>query len=296
MARVPRILLLCAASLLPLSCGSSGGAPEVLLAPQNAAAAAGQGLAAVDLLTEMTDLVSVFLDAFEGSSCQTVPCGSGNVRLTLNDLAPEGQLSSGDSATFLFQACTFTLGEDTVTLNGRFTLRAETVTGAAPGPFSIGVSVTFQSLTVTGPDGLLSVDGGLLLEAGSTDGVEFMTAVSGSRFSAFVQEGGASKSVTLANFRLAQQYDEETGGYAGTLDAEITSSEIGGRITYATPVPFSGTGPNDPDDGSFVVTGASGSTLNVLVLDEVNVRILVDTDGDGEPEVTIDTTWDELRS
>ena len=61
-------------------------------------------------------------------------------------------------------------------------------------------------------------------------------------------------------------------------------------------MPFSGTGPNDPDDGSFVVTGASGSTLNVLVLDEVNVRILVDTDGDGEPEVTIDTTWDELRS
>jgi hypothetical protein len=44
-----------------------------------------------------------------------------------------------------------------------------------------------------------------------------------------------------------------------------------------------------------VVTGAGGATATLIAVDNVNVQILLDLDGDQTTDATIDTTWDVLN-
>jgi hypothetical protein len=39
------------------------------------------------------------------------------------------------------------------------------------------------------------------------------------------------------------------------------------------------------------VTGAEGGTVTLVALNETDVQLLVDIDGDGNTDVTINTTW-----
>ena len=71
---------------------------------------------------------------------------------------------------------------------------------------------------------------------------------------------------------------------------------LGGSIFYETTLPFTGTEPDDPDAGQLVLTGAEGASIVLNAIDIVNVEILVDADGDGTTDVTIQTTWDVMKN
>lgn len=77
---------------------------------------------------------------------------------------------------------------------------------------------------------------------------------------------------------------------SGTLD----SSDLGGAVDFSTPVSFEGFDNNFPSAGSLLVEGDGGTSARLTALDEVNVRIELDTDGDGAVDETIDTTWQAL--
>ncbi|MHC4491778.1 MAG: hypothetical protein ACYTDU_09165 [Planctomycetota bacterium] len=279
---------------LVIGCGSDGETfAPVTITSANAEMVAQQGVGAVDMLTQMSGMVEGYSDVFDNPSPQ-LTCDSGNANVVINDTGTPG-LSTGDSASFTFNACVLNGGGIPVTLNGTLSFEATEVTGAPPGPFSYVLTCSFNSFSINVLGATVIVNGGFVLELSSDDGDAFRSVVRGTYFSAYAQAGLQAFSGTISNFRLERNFTESTGAYLVDLQATVAGSQIGGEATFETTVPFTGTDPDDPDAGTLVVTGAAGATATLVALNNVDVQILVDLDGDGNTDATIDTTWAVLN-
>jgi hypothetical protein len=138
---------------------------------------------------------------------------------------------------------------------------------------------------------MFSINGGFTVSTSTADAETYLVSVSGDYFSAYAGVGGQAFSGTLRNFSLEVSENQTSGVYVMSLDAEVTGSELGGTVTYETMTPFSGTGEGDPGTGEMKVTGAEGGSVTLVALNETDVQLLVDIDGDGNTDVTINTTW-----
>jgi hypothetical protein len=102
----------------------------------------------------------------------------------------------------------------------------------------------------------------------------------------------------VSDFLTAQTVDTmaAAGSEPYTLSASgtINSTQVSGEIEYTTPVTFQGAGAMYPFAGQLLVTGANNGTVRLIALDETNVRIETDTNGDGTLESSEVTTWDDI--
>ena len=107
---------------------------------------------------------------------------------------------------------------------------------------------------------------------------------------------GTTSAVIMTNF--ASLHAQDTGlapfPYTQTSSGTVNSTMLSGIVSYSTPVDFEGSDVDYPSVGEFLVTG-NGSSARLIAIDSVNVRIDIDTDGDGATDDTIDTTWVELE-
>lgn len=106
-----------------------------------------------------------------------------------------------------------------------------------------------------------------------------------------------SSSETLRNYSTNQTID---GGmqelpYTMTASGTLDTTQLGGTVRYSTPATFTGEGLDYPSAGSLLVQG-EGSSSRLTAVDNVNVTIEVDTNGDGDIDNTINTTWVDLLS
>jgi len=292
---LPRATL---AAVICLVIGCGGSDPEtfapVTITSANAEMIAQQGVGATDVLTQMSGLVEGYSQVFDNPSPQLVPCDTGSGNLVLNDVGAPG-LSTGDSASMTFYACVFDGDGIPITMNGNLSFTATEVTGTAPGPFSYALTCSFDSYSVSVLGITVIVNGGFTLELSSADGDAFQSVVHGDYFSVYAQAGAQAFSGTISNFRLERNFTESTGAYLVDMQATVAGSEIGGEATFESTIPFTGTDPNDPDAGTLVVTGAAGATATLVALNNVDVQILVDLDGDTVTDATILTTWAVLN-
>jgi hypothetical protein len=106
-----------------------------------------------------------------------------------------------------------------------------------------------------------------------------------------------ASSETLTNFQNNQTVDISVAlaePYTLAASGTLASSQLSGSISFTTPVTFQGAGATYPFAGEMLVTGANGGLVRLIALDETNVRIETDVDGDGTLESTEDTTWDDI--
>jgi hypothetical protein len=89
----------------------------------------------------------------------------------------------------------------------------------------------------------------------------------------------------------SQQIPTYMRSSSGTLD----STQLSGVIRYSTPVTFQGIGSDFPNAGEFLVQGAT-SSLRLIAENNTDVSIEIDSDGDGNVDQTIETTWAELMA
>jgi len=290
---LPRATL-AAVLFLVIGCGTDGETlGPVTLTSANAELIAQQGVGAVDTLTQMSAMVEDYSSVFDNPGAQILPCDTGDANLFISDTGDPG-LSQGDFARFTFVNCVNGADSIPVTMNGVLEFTATEVTGTPPGPFSYALTCTFTNFSISLLGATVTVNGGFTLELSTDDADSYTAVVYGNYYSVHAQAGQQSYWGTISNFRLERTYTESTGAYLVDLMATVAGSQIGGEATYETTVPFTGIDPDDPDAGTLVVTGAGGATATLVALDNVNVQILLDLDGDETTDATINTTWDVL--
>ena len=119
--------------------------------------------------------------------------------------------------------------------------------------------------------------------------------------SPFIRAGSSGSSMTtdssvssdtIANYQSSQTVDGNlqtlpyTLSASGTLDTTL----LDGTVSYSTPLEFSGEGNSFPSAGVLLVRGTN-STARLIAVDDVNVTIELDVNGDGVVDDTINTTW-----
>lgn len=222
---------------------------------------------------------------------ETVPCTAGGSITISGELADPATLSPGDTISTVFANCDEGQG---VIVDGTFAFTVNVFEGDLLGEtFSLSVTLTLTNFMVTTNGEVSSVDGAVTL---ALDTSTTVTSVMMSGDSLTVSDGNDTG--TLSNFSTTVSQDGSVFPAAFTMDssATLSNSQFDGEVSYTTPVPFQGFEGEFPFAGELLVTGAEGATILLIALDNVNVRLEVDLDGDGAVDETVDTTWDELTS
>jgi len=282
-------------ALLGLTVGCGGGGDEIanlVITAQNAETSASQGVGAVDMLMSMGDLVDDFSDSIENQGALLIPCDEGNVNIGVTDVGLQQVLSTGDSVTVDFQACSFV--DDDAVMNGGMSFTATEVTDLGGGMFTLSLTVQFSALTIVNDEGTMVVNGGFTSTLSSADGVTVRQVISGSNFSVFAEGDGEVFSGSIRGFSLVREIDTGDDGFLVDFDATVSGGNLNGQVVYNTTIPFEGTGDGDPQTGSMILRGANGGTITMVMTGEGNVDLLIDFDGDNTTDLTIPTTWDEL--
>lgn len=219
---------------------------------------------------------------------ETMPCTSGSISITFDDIDNNQELSTGDSMSFTANDCT----EDGMVMNGSVSINNVTVSGDPQtplSPYSMQFGIQANNFTVTEGIESVALNGSMTMSESTSDGILFTHSITGSSIQ--VTEGGVSASLT--NFNI--QSTEDTLAYTLDLNATVSSPEIGGSVTIVTDTIFQGDSLADyPSSGQATITGANNSRVTLIAMGPNNVRLEIDEDGNGTAETFIDTTWDNL--
>ena len=214
----------------------------------------------------------------------------GSVTVT-GQVASPITLSAGDRLRFEFFDCDDGAGQ---VLNGIYEMVVNNFTGdVLQGLFNLIATMTFDGFEVTEGLEMTTLNGATTLNLDTS--IPLMTRVSVSGASLSVSD--RTNSATLTEFRTEVTHNAGVAPEAYTLAASgtLTSTLFEGEVNYNTPVPLQGFVGEDPFPGELLVTGEGGTSLRLMALDNINVRLEIDP-GDGSGIVTQDTTWVELAN
>lgn len=219
----------------------------------------------------------------------TLPCDvSGSITVSGN-LANPLTLSAGDIINIDADNCDDGLGE---VVDG---LLAMTISGfngdILSGLYDMTAALDITNFQVTTADDVLMSNGDSTVRLNTLNTPAVSASVSGSSLRA----DSNSDSETLTNYSSAQSLDAGQTPAPYTMDSSGTldSSQLSGVVGYSTEVMFQGFDSDNPGAGELLVTGDT-SSARLIALDNANVRIEIDNNGDGTIDDVIDTTWDAL--
>lgn len=220
----------------------------------------------------------------ETENCQV----SGSVTVS-GDLADPNTISAGDWIRFEFDGCDDGTG---ALLDGIFQLDFVSISGFETGLVDLVMDVTLDGFHATENGETSSGHGTVRLAVDTTMPPLSSLAMS----TAELATTAGAVSHTLRAYNRTVTIDEGVFPVAATLEAEgaLESSEFEGEVTFETVVPFQASGESYPFTGELLITGANDASIRLIALDEVNVRLEIDVDGDAAVDVTLDTAWAEI--
>lgn len=241
---------------------------------------------------------SVFASANSGLSRSQVPipeqvsaCAGGGT-VTINaDIADilTPTLSPGDTFNVAFDMCDDGLG--TVT-DGVLDYVVDAFSGAFLGQlYDLTMSLTLADFQITTAADVLTSNGDATVTLNTINAPAVSASVSGNSLTV----DSNSSSETLWDFATAQTLDAGIfpSPYTMTASGTLDSTQLSGVVSYSTPVMFEGFDTDYPNTGEFLVNG-NNSSARLIAVDNVNVRIELDTNGDNVIDETINTTWAAL--
>jgi hypothetical protein len=216
-------------------------------------------------------------------------CFAGGTETVSGTMAVPGTLTAGDTINVDYLDCVSEFDE---TLNGRMEMTILIFSGDILfGPFLLDTNVLLIDFEVdTAQDSILS-NGDARVALDTTGSPVVLLSISGNSLTT----ASLASTETLTKYATSQTVDT-TPPEAYTLNSSgtVNSSQLTGFINYATPVTFQGHGTGYPFAGELLVTGAGNATIRLVALDDTNVRIETDTNGDGIVDSSEDTTWDDI--
>ena len=230
-----------------------------------------------------------------GTAAATLPtqdCAvSGTVDITFDVNNPE-TISLGDEFAFEFDACNDGAG---ATISGGLGM---TVTGFNGDPgsdqFFLQLRLELSAFTVTQDGMTAGAEGIVNISIDSRQPPVTTVSVSSSAFT--VTNGGMSETVFDLDITIVE--DQSVFPTAVSVDTSfrLSSPRLGGDIIVATSIALQSFGEEYPYDGEFTITGSANGSVTVIALGGDSVRLEIDLDGDGSPDVTVDTTWTEVMA
>ena len=236
----------------------------------------------------LTDLL-LPSDVARAIHTETTNCdGGGSLVQVWNDADDNNQPSPGDSFELQFTGCS---DGDGSFLTGRVILDQLAISGdPSGGGFSIGMRMTFDQVQVSDGTDTATLNGSLQVFLAVTgDEVAFRLDI------AVTLDGngvafGAGTSIALTS-------NTATGDYTFEADGSFTDDELGGSIVYDTTEAFRGNEAQEyASSGTMVIRGANNTSITIVVLDVQQVRLDVDSDGDGQVDDSMTVTWQQLDS
>ncbi len=221
------------------------------------------------------------------------PCVISGIITISGDLADPFAISFavGDTLSVVAADCVDVPGE---TVNGTIDYLFTTITGdilLGP-PYRLVFDVDLTNFQVADSTGTDVSNGSVTVSVDTTDpNLVWIVSINGTQLTI----DGATGSDTISNFDTTETVDTLVVPTPYTLvsNGTVDSTDLEGPVDYSSPVMFEGSGEANPSTGEFLVTGAS-SSVRLIALDDVNVRLESDFDGDGVIDETTDTTWDAL--
>jgi hypothetical protein len=220
------------------------------------------------------------------------PCiPSGTVTLS-GDVADPLTITTGDTFRAVYELCDEGFGE---VVDGTIDLSVREFTGdiLLTGLYMLSMDALVTNLqVVTGTDTITN-NGDATVSLDTMQAPFISASVSGTSMTV----DSNTSAETLSNFSSRQTVDGNepevpfTLSGSGTLD----STQLAGIVHYSTPSMFSGEGLDYPSAGVLLVQGEN-SSARLTAVDNVNVTIEIDSNGDGVVDATIDTTWAALAS
>jgi hypothetical protein len=213
---------------------------------------------------------------------------SGQIADPVNPLDPL-TLTPGDSFNIFYEAC----DDGFSVIDGNLFYEVNVFNGGlASGLYTLTMTATFTDFQVATDEDELVSNGDVTVRIDTRQFPYLEAEVSGNSLSV----DGTTSAVVMTNFVSlhAQDTGVEPFPYTQSSSGTLNSTLLSGIVSYATPVDFEGSDLDYPNVGEFLVTG-SNSSSRLTAIDSVNVRIDIDTDGNGTTDETINTTWAALE-
>ena len=229
----------------------------------------------------------------------------GTVSVTLSDRDGDDRVSEQDTASLNYTNCRELLLERT--LDGATPPDAAVVavlegdensTVPVP-PWTIGVDVEMNGLTLTDQDGDAALMSGLLsANQSSDDGLLIVRQANTIRFS--FDNGSVVDTLRNVQTRFEEDNRLNQQGFRAEMRGEVFSTGLDGSFAFETLTPLSGPLNQVPVSGVLRVEGDRGTSMEIRALQNAasEAQLVVDEDGDGDfdfndPE-PIPVSWREL--
>jgi hypothetical protein len=243
--------------------------------------------------TVATALASIFKGVPLGPD--TDPCGLSGTTTISGELASLFTLTAGDTINMESAACNDGLGEE---INGRIEMTVVVFSGDPAGLYLLEMKVMLVNFEVKTDTDTVLTNGGSIVSIDTLGSPVILMSINGMTIDGLsltiVSNAGTE---IITDFDTSQMVDAsvQPEPYSLTASGTVDSTQLGGVISYTTPSPFLGFGAAYPYQGVMVITGADGATITLTAQpDGVTVIITTDTNNDGEPESTEETTWNDI--
>lgn len=228
-----------------------------------------------------------------------IACDAGSGTLTIDDRDDNDVVSSGDVITESYNGCVI----DTERLDGSIRYSFNSLVGDFSGDvFSAQIGLSFLSFRITSTvtAAYALANGDLTLTTNSRAENDFDTEINAPSYREEVSIGGQTISRTATNFQTREVRAPTMAGFDTTVTASgtLTSSLLGGSsVAITTPVPLVRSSPSEyPASGALMVTGAANSRVRIEALNDTEVRLELDANGDGaaDPPTPVTLPWSEF--
>lgn len=217
------------------------------------------------------------------------PCAvAGSVTIS-GDVSNPLTLTPGDNFVVESSACDDGVGE---VIDGLLSFTVSAFEGdLLVGAYALSIDATVDDLQIASAEDTITSNGDASVSLDTRSAQLVTASVSGNAMTTDSNSG----SDTLSSYVTEQTVDSSTAEGLFTLIAtgSLDTTRLAGAVDYSTPLRFEVLGEGYPHEGQLLVDGENSSALLVAV-NNVDVRIEIDLDGNGSVDEIINTTWAEL--
>lgn len=288
----------CGSALLLSACGGSGDTDTASSSPTSSNAATTKAVGLADASIKQLDNVlklAVLSRATGLSNTLTFTCENGGTATIVLTAANARQVSRGDNASISANNCVD--GSDTA--NGAINLSFDNVVGkpSSTSAWSGAMTVTFTNFSFDEGDEANTANGALTLVYDQVAARNASFSLTGNEVQLLSVEEGEITDRRLTGFATSGSVNGEVLTYrtAFTLSGEDLPRLGDGPYVVATTTDFVQQEDSNPTQGVLTVTASDRSSLTLTAIDDENVSLGLDDNGDGTADLSTTTTWDNLE-